>query len=382
MRAKHIAPDHVAAQGETSVQRFALASALLLGATACALAQAVPPGYPADYQGIIAAAEQEGSVVVYSTTDSASADVLLKDFRALYPKVQIRHHDLNSTEVYNRYLSEAAANAETADVLWSGSMDLQLKLVADGHALTYRSPEAGKMPKWAVYEDRAWGTTFEPLVIAYNKRLLPADAVPASRADLLRLLKERPQLFAGGKLTAYDPEKSGFAFLLMTQDEKYFPPFWELAAAFGRGAGRFYPSSGTMIERITSGEHLIGYNVIGSYVVLRQKKDPDLGLVYPGEYVLVMSRVALITKNARRPNAAKLFLDYILSARAQTIIANQAMLFSPREDVEGPYSAAALSKELGGRLKPIPADMSLLAALTPAKRLAMIRKWQETARAQ
>jgi len=54
------------------VQRFALASALLLGATACAFAQAVPPGYPADYQAIIAAAEQEGSVVVYSTTDSAS----------------------------------------------------------------------------------------------------------------------------------------------------------------------------------------------------------------------------------------------------------------------------------------------------------------------
>src|SRR5262245_44798848 len=356
MRAKHITSDHAPAQGETSVQRFALASALLLAATACAFAQAVPPGYPADYQAIIAAAEQEGSVVVYSTTDSASADVLLKDFRAL------RHHDLNSTEVYNRYLGETAANAQTADVLWSGSMDLQLKLVADEHAQTYRSPEAGKMPKWAVYEDRAWGTTFEPLVIAYNKRLLPADAVPASPADLLRLLKERPQLLAGGKLTSYDPEKSGFGFLLMTQDEKYFPQFWEIAAAFGHGTGRFYPSSGTMIERITSGEHLIGYNVIGSHVVLRQKKDPDLGLVYPGEYVQVMSRVALITKNARRPNAAKLFMDYILSARAQTIIANQAMLFSPREDVEGPYSAAALSKELGSRLKPIPADMNLLAA--------------------
>ena len=52
--------------------RFALASALLLGTIAWAGAQAVPPGYPADYQGIISAAEQEGSVVVYSTTDSAS----------------------------------------------------------------------------------------------------------------------------------------------------------------------------------------------------------------------------------------------------------------------------------------------------------------------
>src|SRR5262245_19735841 len=275
-------------QGDTSVKGSVVAAAFVLATLVSAAAQTVPPGYPAEYQTIIAAAEREGSVAVYSTTDSASADALLKDFRALYPKVQIKYYDLNSTEVYNRYLSETAANAETADVLWSGSMDLQLKLVADEHAQTYRSPEAGKMPKWAVYEDRAWGTTFEPLVIAYNKRLLPADAVPASRADLLRLLKERPQLLAGGKLTSYDPEKSGFGFLLMTQDEKYFPQFWELAAAFGHGTGRFYPSSGTMIERITSGEHLLGFNVIGSYVVLRQKRDPDLGLVYPEDYVLVM----------------------------------------------------------------------------------------------
>jgi len=345
-----------------------------------AFAQAVPPGYPADYATIISAAEQEGSVAVYSTTDSASGDALIKDFRALYPKVQIKYYDLNSTEVYNRYLSETAANAETADVLWSGSMDLQLKLVADGHALTHHSPESAKMPKWAVYEDRAWGTTFEPLVIAYNKRLFPADAVPASHGDLLRLLKEQPQLLAGGKLTTYDPEKSGFAFMLMTHDAQYFPQFWDLAAAFGHGVGRFYPSSGTMIERITSGEHWLGFNVIGSYVVLRQRKDPDLGLVYPSDYVLVMSRVAFIPKNAKRPNAGKLFIDYLLSARAQKIMANEAALFSLRDDVEGPYSAGALTKELGPRLKPITVDMSLLAALAPAKRLAAIRKWQETAR--
>ena len=91
---------------------LAVFCAFVLGATASA--QSVPPGYPADYQAIVAAAEQEGSVVVYSATDSASADALLKDFRALYPKVQIRYHDLNSTEIYNRYLSETAANAHTA----------------------------------------------------------------------------------------------------------------------------------------------------------------------------------------------------------------------------------------------------------------------------
>ncbi len=362
--------------------RASLASGLLLALLPAVAAAQVPPGYPADYAATIAAAEKEGSVVVYSATDSASADALLKDFRALYPKVQLQYGDLNSTEIYNRYLSESAANAATADVLWSGSMDLQLKLVSDGHALVYHSPELAKMPKWAVYEDKAWGTTFEPLVIAYNKRLLPADAVPASHADLLRLLKEKPQVFSKGKVTSYDPEKSGFGFMLLTKDEQLFPQYWDLAKAFGHGVGVFYPSSGTMIERVISGEHLLGFNVIGSYVVLRQKKDPDLGLVYPSDYTQVMSRVAFVTKNARHPNAGKVFMDYLLSERGQKIMANQAVLYSVREDVQGPYSASALTKDLGSKLKPIALEPGLLAALAPTKRLPMMRKWQETARAQ
>jgi len=46
-----------------------------------AFAQAVPPGFGRlrdDHFG----GEQEGSVAVYSTTDSASGDALIKDFRA------------------------------------------------------------------------------------------------------------------------------------------------------------------------------------------------------------------------------------------------------------------------------------------------------------
>src|SRR5213596_2116971 len=116
-------------RSETPVRNPTIALLLALAPIAPASAQSVPAGYPADYQGVIAAAEREGSVAVYSTTDSASADALLKDFRALYPKLQVKYYDLNSTEVYSRYLSETAAHAETADVLWSGSMDLQLKLV-------------------------------------------------------------------------------------------------------------------------------------------------------------------------------------------------------------------------------------------------------------
>jgi iron(III) transport system substrate-binding protein len=359
---------------------MAAAAALALAmAPATAMAQTVPEGYPANYKDIVAAAGKEGKVVVYSSTDSASAEPLLKAFRAAYPNVNVEYNDLNTTEIYNRFIGEAAANAGTADVLWSSAMDLQIKLVSEGYTQSYKSPEAAKLPDWAIYKDQAWGTTFEPVVFAYNKRLLPADAVPQSHADFVRIVKAKPQLFKG-KVTAYDPEKSGLGFLFITQDAKLDPSFWDLAKAMGGENGKFYSSTGAMMERVASGEHLLGYNFIGSYVVLRQKKDADLAIVYPQDYTLTFSRIALIPKAAKEPNAAKLFLDFVLSKKGQTILANEADVFAIRDDVEGEATAAALKKRLGDKLKPIPVNDSLLEALEPTKRIQILRRWQQSVR--
>src|SRR5574338_76471 len=92
-------------------------------------AQQVPAGYPGDYAKIIEAAKQEGKVVVYGATDAAAANPLIKDFEAMYPGVKVEYNDMNTTELYNRLISEKAAGAGSADVTWSSAMDLQVKLV-------------------------------------------------------------------------------------------------------------------------------------------------------------------------------------------------------------------------------------------------------------
>ncbi len=258
-------------------------------------------------------------------------------------------------------------------------MDLQLKLVADGRAQEYASPEAKGLPAWANDRNLAYGTTLEPLVFVYNKRLLPADAVPKSHADLLKLIEAKPDLLKG-KLAIYDAEKSGVGFMLVMQDVQNWPAFWDLMAAFGKAGAKYYTSAGAMSEKVVSGEHLIAINIFGSYALLKQKKSPDLGIVYPADYTLGMSRVAFIPKMAKNPNAAKLFLDYLLSKRGQTIMANQSLLHAVRGDVEGAATAAALAKELGDRLKPIPVSAKLTEFLEPKKRLEMLKKWKSTAR--
>ncbi len=107
----------------------AVAVALTLSTGGAALGQ-TPPGYPADYAKTIAAAKAEGTLVVYSTTDAKAASPLIKDFESLYG-IKIEYNDLNSTELYNRFIAEMAAGAGTGDVLWSSAMDLQVKLVAE-----------------------------------------------------------------------------------------------------------------------------------------------------------------------------------------------------------------------------------------------------------
>lgn len=352
-----------------------LALAFVGGSQSLAWAQAAT-AYPADYAKIVDAAKKEGKIVIYSATDTKAVEPLIKDFRAMYPEVQVEYNDMNSTELYNRFISEMAAGGNSADFLWSSSMDLQVKLVSDGYSLTYASPEIPHLPSWALWNNQAYGTTFEPAVFVYNKRLVSADEVPKTHAELAKLLNTKTEKFKN-KVTTYDIEKSGVGFMFITQDARENQAFWDLAKAFGNAGLRVQSSTGTMLERISSGENLLGYNILGSYALVRAAKDPSIGVQIPQDYTRVMSRVAFISKSAKHPNAAKLWLDYLLSRRGQTMIANEAKLYAIRADVTGETTSAALTKLIGPALKPLPVHPLLLQYLDPAKRLAFLKQWKE-----
>jgi|EP01034_Spumella_vulgaris_P026486 iron(III) transport system substrate-binding protein len=352
---------------------LAVAAALV---TSAAFAQ-VPAGYPADYQKLIDGAKKEGKLVVYGATDSKATQPLIKEFSAMYPGISVEYNDMNSTEVYNRFISEAAAGGNTADVVWSSAMDLQMRLASDGHAMKYKSVEAPKIPGWAMWDDQAYGTTFEPAAIVYNKRLVDPKEVPQTHADFAKLIQQ-PKF--KDKVTTYDIEKSGVGFMFMTQDAKENPKFLDLQNAFGVAKVRVQSSTGTMMERISSGENLIGYNVLGSYALVRAKTDPSIGVVLPKDYTLILSRVVFINKAAKNVNAAKLWLDFMLSQRGQTVIANDSKLYAIRADVTGETTSADLIKQIGkDNVKPVPVHPIVLQFLGPAKRMAFLKQWKETA---
>ncbi|WP_247879250.1 ABC transporter substrate-binding protein, partial [Azospirillum brasilense] len=104
---------------------------------------------------------------------------LVLDFQQLRPDVTIEYKDMDTADLYAEAVATPAkGTAETPDLLISSASDLQVKLVNDGFTQPHRSALTDALPDWANWRDEAFGFTFEPAVIAYNRDLLPDAEVP------------------------------------------------------------------------------------------------------------------------------------------------------------------------------------------------------------
>ena len=331
-----------------------------------------PEGYPAAYAVTVRAAEDEGQLSIHSTTDERVAMPLVADFRRLYPRIAVTYEDLGSTELYHRFIAENQLGREAADVLWSSAMDHMVALATAGHALAYASPEQAHLPAWAQWQDRLWATTYEPVVFAHHKPSLPKGDAPRSHAALAGWLAR-----AQGSAVSYDIQKSGLGYFLAAQDAAASEGvFWATAQALGAGRARLLLTTDAMVRRIADGRARFGLNLLGAYTVAQARQRPTLCVIFPEDYTLVTSRVLLINNRTAHPNAARLWLDYLLSRRGQTVMATTARLYALREDVQGETTGAALRQLLGDRARPVALGPALSAPLANAAYGDFIARWR------
>ena len=323
-------------------------------------------------------AELEGHLIVYSVLSNKAAQPLVDGFKSLYPGIKVEYDgEGGSTETYDRFIAESKAKKPTADVMWSSAMDLQMKLVVDGHAAKYVSVESKNIPKWANFKDIAWGTTYEPVVMVYNKQLLKLDEVPTDHTSFTQLLSSNQEKFKG-KVTSFDLEKSGVGSMFAVQDQIQNPRWAELQRSLGLSKPFLASGTGEMLKRINSGESILGYNIMGSYALTRSKKDlPNLGVAIPKDFAPILSRVMFININAAHPNAAKLWVDFVLSKQGQKIMGDGLELNAIREDSGTKNSAQSLNQQIGVAAKLIPINADLAETLNEKFQLQFIQKWKQ-----
>ncbi len=349
---------------------MAIGAVLALGLLAEPSSADVVVAYPA----LDADVRPSGELVIFSSTDLPVFEPVVLAFQRAHPGIAVTYHDLNTIVIYDRFVEAVEAGLPTADLLLSSALDLQVKLVNDGYATAYSSEVTRQLPRWANWRDEAFGFTYEPVVTVYNRSSMALEEVPRTRYELARLLDEQPARFSG-RVGTYDLERSGAGFLFATQDARESDAIWALARSFGASGVKLYSSTTAILDRVASGQFLIGYNVMGSYAMARAAVDPEIGMVLQEDYTLVVSRIAVLPITAPRPELARRFLDFLLSERGQGIIA-EAHLFAIHPNVEGEATAAALRAAAGDSLRPIQVGPGLLVYLDQAKRERFLERWQ------
>lgn len=346
--------------------RFTIWTWLALAAATPAVA-ARPAGYPRSYDALIAQARAERGVRVYGNADAAAMKTVIAAFRRAFPGVVVQYHDLESGTLYRRFLAETRTGKPTADLVWSSAMDLQVKLINDGFAQAYASPEKPALPAAAIWKNMGYGITAEPVAIVYNRRLIAAAGLPRTHEAFERLLRSRRAELMG-KVATYDPARSDVGYLYLAEDYAITRDTRSLLQAIAATRPMLSATTAPMLDAVASGRAAIAYNVVGSYALTRARADNRIGVLFPRDYTIVASRVAFIARDARRPAAARLFLDFLLSRTGQALLARQWLL-PVRADVRAPRLATQ-------QMRPIRVGPQLLVNLDTIKRRRFLADWQ------
>lgn len=297
---------------------------------------------------------------ILSTTDTEVFAPLIEAFQAEHPGVSIRYVVASSQELFR-----AVEGREIAvDLAISSAMDMQMKLANDGYAAAYRSEETGALPGWARWRDQLFAFTQEPVVMAISRTALDGRPVPRTRGALIELLRDAPEAFVG-RIGTYDPRASGAGYLFATQDARQSDTYWRFSEVIGGLSPRLYVSTWAMIDDLQSGRLALAYNVLGSYLSPRLADWPDGEMVELRDYTNVLLRTAFILQDARHPEAARAFLDFLVSEAGQNLLGEKTGL--------PPIDEAALAA--APHLRPIRLDPGLLVYVDPVKRRNFLEEW-------
>ena len=313
------------------------------------------------------------TLVIHSATDTPAMQPLIEAFEARTPGADVRYVEFQTLSLYQSIL--ALDDDASPDLVISSAMDLQVDLVNRGLARRIQVSPQVAPPPWATWRSEIFGFTFEPAVMVYDTRAIPAEELPASHSDLATFVRENEQRFEG-RIGTYDIAQSGVGYLYATQDSLQGPQALRLFEVLGRADLRTFCCTSEMVDATARGELAFAFNAIGSYAAAQVETAPHLGLHFFDDYNLVMSRAAFVHLNARHPDLAARFIEFLLSAEGQRIIAESTPLL-PLIQTQSPTSQIAkLIQDHIGTFLTIRLTPSLLTHLDDLKRQNFLSAWK------
>ena len=289
---------------------------------------------------LIEGAKKEGTLVWYTALNLNDSEMLTKRFEQLYPFIKTETLRLSSFSLLSKIQTEARAGAFKADVIEIAGV-LGHILKKDGLFAKYISPESRFYPDSVKDPEGTWTSYFmNTHVLAYNTKLVKKDELPKNYEEIINPRWKN-------KVTMSE-DFDIFGMMLKVMGRAKGLEFMRRLAAQGVSLKNSYSLA---IQAVASDEVALGLNVYGTRTEEFKKKGAPVDWV-PLEFTLASLEPLALGAKAPHPNSGRLFIDFLLSKEAQSLMRERFRIPS-RPDV--PPDPPELTKGL----KLIPTDLSL-----------------------
>ncbi len=320
-----------------------LAAAAVVGLATSSGAQE-PPVLPPVFHGasaeekarlaeLIAAAKKEGSLTYWDVViQPETNDALTAAFRKFYglPNGFPIHYQLSATApLVTRVEQEINANRVTIDVAAVGSPSWVFERAAAGDALEYDSPQ------YKFYADVMARGLGRKGIFAFNGAYLFVPMWSAERTKFEgKSWKDVINAVPAGRISIGDVSKSvaylaTYAGQRNVLDVNYFKAIAAMKPSF-------LIRSEQVAGRLVTGEDLMAFSGMPTRAYQYNQKGGKLKFMLPEEGAVLLPQSMFILAKAPHPNAARLWVDFVLSEQGQTILVKGEAMVSGRSGFKSP----------------------------------------------
>ena len=303
---------------------------------------------PLVYAGVVAAADpriveaakKEGKLVAYVSMLTENATALLAEFKKKYPFIDTSLYRANTQKLLPKIQLEARTQQHEADVI-SATFTIWNELTRGKLIMKYDSPERAKYPDTLKDADGYWNILHLGVQgMAYNTKLVSPDIAPKKYEDLLQPRWRSKQIAMDYR------DSSWMAVMLEIMGETEGLAFMKKLAAKDL---YMRENKNLLTQLLAAGEFPVLANTYLETFAKIQKAGAPIEWV-PGRNPIPASTHLLgVYAHARHPNAAKLFVDFLLSPEGQSLTANVIGTYPANPSVESELR----KKTAGYRLHPV-----------------------------
>ena len=291
---------------------------------------------PATYEGadrearLIAAAKEEGELLMYTSGQADDFNLLAKAFQQKYG-VKVTMWRAGSENVLQRAVTEARGGRYTVDVVETNGPELEM-LQREGLEQAVKSPHLADIIAEAKQPHGEWvGTRLNVYALAYNTKAVKKDELPKRYDDLADPRWK-------GRLGIEQDDSEWLAGLATQFGEAHIVEiFRNVAQKNGISVRKGHT---LLTQLVASGEVPLALTVYNYKAEQLKNKGAPIDWFVIGKAVARPNGVAVM-KRAPHPNAAVLWYDFELSEEAQRMLAQRDFVPTNRK-VDTPLGRAPL----------------------------------------